>query len=201
MRRLPLKRGRQPGYLDGQFLVAMPGMEDERFRRGVVYLCAHSDEGAMGILVNQPMRALSFRDLLVQLRILPSENATGDTARDILLVQGGPVETGRGFVLHSPDFQSADSTLAIDTDVCLTATLDVLRALASGQGPERATMALGYAGWASGQLEQEIRENGWLTCPGDPSLIYDHDLDGKYERALRRIGVDPASLSSLAGRA
>jgi putative transcriptional regulator len=196
-----MKRGRQPGYLDGQFLVAMPGMEDERFRRGVVYVCAHSDEGAMGILVNQPMRALSFRDLLVQLKVVPAEDDAGAGARDILLVQGGPVETGRGFVLHSPDFQSVESTLAIDTDVCLTATLDVLRALASGAGPERATMALGYAGWGQGQLEREIRDNGWLICPGDPSLIYDHDLGGKYERALRRIGVDPASLSSAAGRA
>jgi putative transcriptional regulator len=203
MARYPIRRTRQPGYLDGHFLVAMPAMEDERFRKTVIYLCAHSDEGAMGIVVNRPLQSLTFRDLLVQLKIIPGDQGIvlPPAAQAVPLIQGGPVESGRGFVLHSPDFHSTDSTLAIDGDICLTATLDVLRAIAIGEGPARAIMALGYAGWAPGQLEGEIRANGWLTCPGDGSTVFDADMDGKYDRLMRKIGITPASLSSIAGSA
>src|SRR4051794_23948284 len=192
-----------PGYLDGQLLVAMPGMADERFARTVIYLCAHSQEGAMGIVVNKPAADLNLPDLLVQLDIIPE-------ARRIRLPQrvermqvllGGPVETSRGFVLHSPDFFIDQSTLPIDESICLTATVDILRAIAEGEGPASAVLALGYAGWSAGQLESEIQANGWLNCPADPELIFHSALDVKYELALRRIGVDPAMLSGEAGHA
>ena len=195
--------GADSGYLDGQCLVAMPGMADERFARSVIYLCAHSPEGAMGIIVNKPARDLSMPDLLVQLEIVPDADAirlrTGVERMPVLM--GGPVETSRGFVLHSPDFFLAESTLPIDDGICLTATVEILRAIATGEGPTSAVLALGYAGWQAGQLESEIQANGWLNCPADPGLIFDPGLEGKYERALRLIGIDPAMLSTTAGHA
>ncbi|MCX7899680.1 MAG: YqgE/AlgH family protein, partial [Methylocystis sp.] len=158
-------RGRS--YLDGQLLVAMPQMLDPRFARSVIYLCAHSEEGAMGIVVNQPARVRNFTDLLVQLQVIgPQERISLPSgAKDIQVLSGGPVQTDRGFVLHSPDFFIDNSTLPIDDSVSLTATIDILRAIAQGQGPDRALLALGYAGWDAGQLEEEIQHNGWLTCP------------------------------------
>lgn len=195
--------GRRPGYLDGQILVAMPTIRDERFARSVIYVCAHSDEGAMGIVVNQPAQNIRFRDLLIQLDVVPSSNLieVPPRAEAIRVLKGGPVETGRGFVLHSADFFIENSTLPIDNDICLTATLDILKAIANGQGPSSAVLALGYAGWAPGQLETEIQANGWLNCDADSDLIFGRDADGKYLLALQKIGIDPAKLSSEAGRA
>lgn len=191
------------GYLDGQFLIAMPGMQDTRFARTVVYICAHSPDGAMGIMVNQPAPQITFRDLLVQLNIIPEgpEIRLPDAADHMVVHRGGPVETGRGFVLHSADYFIENSTLPIDDQVSLTATLEILKAIALGTGPRSALLALGYAGWAPGQLESEIQSNGWLSCPASPDLIFDGDLDQKYERALAAIGIDPARLSSEAGHA
>jgi putative transcriptional regulator len=190
-------------FLDGQMLVAMPGMRDERFARAVIYLCAHSSEGAMGIIVNQPAANINFPDLLVQLDVIPEAELIRLPSRagTVKVLRGGPVETGRGFVLHSADFFIENSTLPIDTGVCLTATLDILKAIAAGGGPENAILALGYAGWAPGQLENEIQQNGWLHCPADRSLIFEADTSAKYELALRKIGIHPGMLSSEAGHA
>ena len=191
------------GYLDGQMLIAMPSMGDERFERSVIYLCAHSSEGAMGIIVNQPASNISFPDLLVKLDVIPSDELirlpTG--AEGVPVVKGGPVETERGFVLHSADFFIEDSTLPIDESVCLTATLDILKAIAKGEGPKSAILALGYAGWGAGQLETEIQDNGWLHCSADSELIFGTDTENKYEKALRKIGIDLGMLSSEAGHA
>jgi len=191
------------GYLDGQMLIAMPSMTDERFSRTVIYICAHSSEGAMGIVVNQAARNIKFPDLLVQLEVIPaSERIQLPTrAEDMRVLKGGPVETGRGFVLHSADFFIENSTLPIDEGICLTATLDILKAIARGNGPQSAVLALGYAGWAPGQLEQEIQQNGWLHCAADSELIFGTDIEGKYVRALRKIGIDLGMLSSEAGHA
>ncbi|MDF2996058.1 MAG: hypothetical protein K0R27_1695 [Xanthobacteraceae bacterium] len=190
-------------FLDGQMLVAMPGMRDERFSRAVIYLCAHSTEGAMGIIVNQPAQHINFPDLLVQLDVIPEAELIRLPLRagEVKVLRGGPVETGRGFVLHSADFFIENSTLPIDTGVCLTATLDILKAIAAGGGPENAVLALGYAGWAPGQLENEIQQNGWLHCPADRALIFGADAAAKYELALRKIGIHPGMLSSEAGHA
>ena len=190
-------------FLDGQLLVAMPGMRDERFSRAVIYLCAHSSEGAMGIIVNQPASHINFPDLLVQLDVIPDAERIRlpVQAGEMRVLKGGPVETGRGFVLHSADFFIENSTLPIDGRVCLTATLDILKAIAGGRGPESAVLALGYAGWAPGQLENEIQQNGWLHCPADSALIFGADSSGKYELALRKIGIHPGMLSSEAGHA
>src|SRR3954468_24322219 len=170
------------GFLDGQMLIAMPSVRDERFARSVVYICAHSAEGAMGIVVNQPAADIDFPDLLVQLDVIPAEDLIElpPQAGTVQVLKGGPVETRRGFVLHSADFFIENSTLPIDDGICLTATLDILKAIARGKGPESAVLALGYAGWAPGQLENEITQNGWLNCDADPELIFGPDIDGKY---------------------
>ena len=191
------------GYLDGQMLIAMPAMSDERFARTVIYVCAHSTEGAMGIIVNQPAQNIKFPDLLVQLEVIPAAERIQlpTQAEDVKVLKGGPVETGRGFVLHSADFFIENSTLPIDNGICLTATLDILKAIARGNGPVNAILALGYAGWAPGQLEEEIQQNGWLHCDADQELIFGSDVGAKYEKALRKIGVDPGMLSSEAGHA
>ena len=191
------------GFLDGQMLVAMPGMADERFARAVIYICAHSQDGAMGIIVNHPVQKVSFSEILVQLEVLAADDAIRlpPAVGAVPVVKGGPVETGRGFVLHSDDYFIDNSTLPIDDGIALTATLDVLRAIAQGSGPSRAVLALGYAGWSPGQLELEIQANGWLNCPADAGLIFDPSLDAKYDRALRKIGIDPSMLSGEAGHA
>ena len=190
-------------FLDGQLLVAMPGMADERFARSVIYLCAHSADGAMGIILNRPASVRNFPELLEQLRVIDSDERIKlpSAAKDIQVLFGGPVQTDRGFVLHSADFHIRNSTLTIDEGVSLTATIDILRAIAMGEGPDRALLALGYAGWGAGQLENEIQLNGWLHCPADPAIVFDRDLDTKYSRALRSIGIDLASLSMTAGHA
>ncbi|MGU3536770.1 YqgE/AlgH family protein [Methylobacterium sp. A54F] len=190
-------------YLDGQFLVAMPGMADQRFARSVIYVCAHSADGAMGIIVNKPVTDLSMPDLLVQLDVVPPTDAIRLRERvgHMPVLMGGPVEGKRGFVLHTDDFHIDQSTLIIDDGICLTATVEILRAIATGDGPTSAVLALGYAGWQAGQLESEIMANGWLNCPADPDLIFHPTLETKYEQALRRNGIDPAMLSVSAGRA
>jgi len=193
---------REAETLAGKILIAMPGMEDKRFARTLVYLCAHSNEGAMGIILNQSAPAAStFADLLVQLDIIAERDRDDlpPLARDMTVQTGGPVETTRGFVLHSSDYFVDNATLPIDDDVSLTTTLEVLKAIAEGRGPERAIMTLGYAGWSAGQLESEIQWNGWLHCPADPSLVFDRDLDGKYDRALKKLGIDIGLLSREAG--
>jgi putative transcriptional regulator len=191
------------GYLDGQMLIAMPGMRDERFSRSLIYVCAHSSEGAMGIIVNHVAAHINFPDLLVQLEVIPAADLIQLPQRvgSVKVLKGGPVETGRGFVLHSSDFFIENSTLPIDDGICLTATLDILKAMARGDGPASAVLALGYAGWAPGQLESEIQENGWLNCAADAELIFGSDIDGKYDRALRKLGIDLGMLSSEAGHA
>jgi putative transcriptional regulator len=191
------------GYLDGHFLIAMPALDEGPFARTVVFICAHSAEGAMGITINQPAKQITFRDLLVQLDIIPDgpEIRLPGPAGRMKVHRGGPVETGRGFVLHSSDYYVENSTLPIDEHVSLTTTLEILKAIANGNGPQDAMLALGYSGWSPGQLDTEIRENGWLHCPARPDLIFDTDLDTKYERALSLIGVDVGRLSGEAGHA
>lgn len=190
-------------YLDGQFLVAMPGMGDERFARTVIYLCAHSADGAMGIVVNRQAADLTMPDLLMQLDVA----AKGDEIRlrervgHMPVLMGGPVDAKRGFVLHSSDFQIDQSTLVIQNGICLTATLEILRALADGNGPSNAVLALGYAGWNAGQLENEILANGWLNCPADADVIFNTAVDARYDKALRLNGIEPTMLSAAAGRA
>jgi putative transcriptional regulator len=189
--------------LEGQMLIAMPSLREGPFARAVVYVCAHRDDGAMGIIVNQKAEATNFPELLVQLDIVKPAEAIvlPSRAGEVRVLRGGPVETGRGFVLHSRDYFRDNSTVAIADDICLTATLDILRAIAAGEGPEKAVLALGYSGWSSGQLESEMLANGWLNCPADASLVFDADYDSKYDRALAKIGVSAAMLSSEAGHA
>lgn len=184
------------GYLERQLLIAMPTMGDPRFARTVIYMCSHNAEGAMGLVINKPYPGLTFPNLLTQLGI----ESTADN--DIVVRLGGPVETGRGFVLHSTDYMRQGS-VKIDESIGigLTATLDVLRAIASGNGPQRSLFALGYAGWAAGQLDNEIQENAWLAAPADPDLIFHADLETLWDRAVRKIGVDVAKLASVSGHA
>jgi putative transcriptional regulator len=198
------RRGKSAGNsLEGQLLVAMPSMSDKRFARSVIYICAHSDEGAMGLIVNQRAVNVSAPDLLERLGIPTrgEDETVADGIMDLSIQVGGPVETGRGFVLHSADYFAKDSTLKIENDVCLTATVDILKAIANGSGPNRAILALGYSGWSPGQLESEIQANGWLNCPADSDLIFDDDLDSKYARAMAKLGVDLSRLVSDAGHA
>ena len=190
-------------YLDGQLLVAMPSMPDERFARTVIYMCAHSEEGAMGLVINKKSKSVTFPELLVQLKVIDQRSAIRlpPEVEGVQVLRGGPMESGRGFVLHSDDFNSGDSTVTIDNGICLTATLDILRAIADGVGPHQAALALGYASWGPGQLENELLHNGWLTGPADPAIIFDAAHEDKYARALRAMGVDPGFLSGEAGHA
>lgn len=182
--------------LTGQLLIAMPGMGDPRFEHAVVLVCAHSDEGAMGLIVNKMADGVALNDLLEQVKIEPSAGAP-----DLGVHFGGPVETGRGFVLHDSDYQSALNTLKVDGAFGLTATLDVLEDLASGNGPQQVIVALGYAGWGPGQLEDEISHNGWLTCAANSDLVFDKTNEAKWEAALQSLGVDAVLLSAEAGHA
>lgn len=182
-------------YLAGQLLIAMPGMPDPRFAKSVIYICAHNEDGAMGLVINQAMEDVTFIDLLEQLDIVPS--GLTDT---ISVQMGGPVEQGRGFVLHSSDY-AHETTMQVDETVALTSTLDVLKAIAEGQGPKRCLLALGYAGWGPGQLDEEMLHNGWLNVVADPELLFDVNLDGKWQRALDKLGIDLSLLSEDAGHA
>lgn len=181
--------------LEGQLLIAMPGMGDPRFEKSVVFMCAHSEDGALGLIVNKPTEDLSFSSLLEQLDI------EVDPKRDIRIHFGGPVEHGRGFVLHTGDYRSNESTLHVNDTFGMTATRDVLEDIARGDGPSSALLALGYAGWGPGQLEDEILQNGWLTCEASPDLVFGQDDDGKWSAALKTLGVDALLLSGTAGRA
>jgi putative transcriptional regulator len=182
--------------LEGQILIAMPTMEDPRFERAVIYMCAHSESGgAMGLIVNKRLDKLGFGDLAAQLDLGEAEEMPL-----IPLHYGGPVETGRGFVLHSQDY-GRDATIPVGDGVALTATVDILRAIANRQGPADVLLALGYAGWAPGQLEGEIQRNDWLHCGGDPGILFSDGIDDRWDAAIARIGFDPSLLSSDAGRA
>ena len=181
--------------LTGRLLVAMPGMGDPRFDRSVVLICTHGDDGAMGLIVNKPAPQLSFADILDQLEIPPDRTA----ARSIYF--GGPVEAQRGFVLHSRDYDEDDTTMGVSDDVAMTATLDILRAMADGSGPTHALVALGYAGWSPGQLENEIARNGWLVADPNADLVFATDDDDKWVGAIRALGIDPLLLSGEGGRA
>jgi putative transcriptional regulator len=176
-----------------QLLVAMPGLQADAFSKSVIYVCAHSPAGAMGIVINQKMPEVKFKDLLAQLRLPHSEMSV-----DPVVHFGGPVESGRGFVLHSTDFMRED-TVQIDKDICITGTVEILRAIAEGTGPHKSIFALGYAGWGPGQLDAEMQANSWLTVPADEELIFSADLPGKWEKAMLKIGIHPAALSSELG--
>ena len=182
--------------LSGKMLIAMPGMGDPRFERSVVFLCAHSGEGAMGLIVNKPAPDLRFTDLLRQLNIPVTPRS-----RDIRVHFGGPVEHSRGFVLHSTDYDGEGATLKVDDRFGMTATLDILEAIAKGEGPQTSLLALGYAGWGPGQLEDEISRNGWLTCEATPELVFSDRNATKWAGALKTLGIDPLTLSAVAGRA
>lgn len=187
---------KSPAFLTGQFLIAMPGMLDPRFQRSVVYICAHNEDGAMGLVINKLFGTITFRDLVEQLELPPPTDAVGRTP----IHYGGPVESGRGFVLHTTDYVR-DGTLVVDETIALTATIDILRALGEERGPERSLLLLGYAGWGPGQLDSEIQANGWLTAPCDTNILFDDDLDGKWERAIGLLGVSLSMLSQEAGHA
>ena len=181
--------------LTGQLLIAMPAMEDERFAQSVILLCAHTEEGAMGIVLNDPLPKPSFDSLLEQLEVTPVP-----PARTIRLCRGGPVDHGRGFVLHTSDWTS-DSSLVVDDNLALTASLDVLQEIAAGGGPKEGLLALGYASWGPGQLDREMGENVWLSAPNTMDVLFDGDHDTKWRRALAILRVDPLLLSGVAGRA
>lgn len=183
------------GYLAGHVLIAMPSMQDPRFAQTVICLCAHSAEGAMGLVLNKGIDGLSFDTLLEQLKVEPVP-----PARRIRLLSGGPVEAGRGFVLHSADWM-IDSSLRVTAELGLTASVDILKALAEGGGPKDGVLALGYAGWGPGQLEDEIQANSWLSVPADSALIFGEDMGHKWQEAMGRLKIDPLLLSSAAGHA
>ena len=182
-------------WLTGQLLVAMPGMADPRFTRAVIYICSHSATGAMGLVVNRLFGDADFHMLLEQLNI-----ATSFDTPDVPVQFGGPVEIGRGFVLHSGDYLR-EGTTRIDDSMAVTATIEVVQDIAEGKGPERVLMALGYTGWGAGQLEEEMKNNGWLTVASDESIVFDEDLESKWDRAMTKIGISPAMLSDTAGHA
>ncbi|MCI4664656.1 MAG: YqgE/AlgH family protein [Neomegalonema sp.] len=182
--------------LVGRMIIAMPNIGDPRFERTVIYLFAHQLDGAMGLIVNRPTDDLHFSDLLDQLELEANEDTNETQIRF-----GGPVEVGRGFVLHSADYHRADETLRVDDQMSMTTTVDILKAMADGGGPQKALLALGYAGWGPGQLEREILENGWLHCEVDQEIVFDDDDETKWARALAKIGVNPSALSPTAGSA
>lgn len=182
-------------YLVGHLLVAMPGMPDSRFDKAVIYVCAHSEEGAMGLVINQAMEDISLTELLEQLGV-PSSRYVDEISVQL----GGPVEQGRGFVLHTPEYVH-DSTLVVDEKMALTGTLDILQDIALGDGPQKSLLILGYAGWGPGQLDAEILENGWLTVEADQELVFSNDLDTKWKDAMTKLGIDLSLLSEDAGHA
>lgn len=185
----------EPTGLEGRFLIAMPGIGDPRFQRAVILVCAHSDQGAMGLILNQRSEGIDLNQLLKQLNIDPKSDGKSPAIRF-----GGPVETTRGFVLHSKDYDN-DSALDIDGQFLLTGTIDILRDIANGRGPERHFIALGYTGWAPGQLEREIQDNGWLASDPIPDIIFDESDDEKWSAALATLGISPELLSASGGRA
>jgi putative transcriptional regulator len=182
-------------YLTGQLLLAMPSMLDDRFVKSVIYMCAHNEEGAMGLVVNRELESITFPDLLNQLGIEPL-----NPEPQIKIHFGGPVETERGFVLHTADY-TQDATVAVNEAVALTTTMDIMQAIADGEGPNQCLFALGYAGWGAGQLDAEIKENGWLHVPPDDDLVFGSETASKWERGMSKLGIDPLMLSDDAGHA
>ena len=191
-----MKYSDEKRHLDGKLLIAMPSMGDPRFERAVIYMCAHSAEGAMGLIVNKPAPDLKFSDLLEQLKMKAPESS-----RQIRVHFGGPVEHARGFVLHSRDYESRDSTLHVNDEFGMTATLDILQDISDGGGPANSLLALGYAGWGPGQLEGEIQANGWLTCDATPDIVFAETDAQKWAAALASIGISPKFLSATGGTA
>jgi putative transcriptional regulator len=189
--------------LKGQFLVAMPEMGDDRFKDTVIYLVGHGDEGAMGLVVNQSLEDMRFADILEELGIGEKDDIIQlpDDVKGRQVLRGGPVQRGRGFVLHSPDYFRQDNSYEVSDDVCLTATLDVLKSMAFKNSPSEAIFALGYCGWSPGQLEEEIKNNGWLTVPFSRHLLFEAPIETRYEAALGQLGITRATLSSVAGNA
>jgi putative transcriptional regulator len=185
------------GFLEGKLLIALPGIGDPRFERSVIYMCAHSSEGAMGLIINKPIEGLDLRELLSKLDI----GVTSDKADGPVLF-GGPVETGRGFVLHSADYSAGETMKPVaGSNIALTGTLDILRAIAHGHGPKKLLFALGYADWGAGQIESEILANGWIHCDADERILFDCMPGQKWQEALSKLGANPSGLSSEAGRA
>jgi len=184
------------GFLLGKLLVALPGMADPRFEQSVIFMCAHSGEGAMGLIVNKPFEGLTFREMAEKLDLTVSPNATEPP-----IVFGGPVGVGQGFVLHSSDYVRSGVTMPVTSEISLTATLDILRAMAEGRGPKQALFALGYAGWGPGQIEGELASNGWVPCEADSHIVFGTDCESKWKDALATLGADISGLSSEAGRA
>jgi putative transcriptional regulator len=182
-------------WLTGQLLIAMPNMPDVRFARSVIYICSHGPTGAMGIVLNRLYGEANFHSLLDQLNI-----TTTPITPNIAIHHGGPVETTRGFVLHSADYVR-EGTIRVDDNTGLSATLEILQAIAEGRGPDKFLMALGYTGWDSGQLDGEIKANGWITAPADDAILFDGDLETKWDRALAKIGISPSLLSIESGHA
>jgi len=190
----PIPSAPAENFLEGKLLIAMPGMPDPRFEKSVIFMCAHSASGAMGLIVNKPFEGLSFRELMEKFEI-----AVNGADRPVLF--GGPVNMGRGFVLHSADYNHDEATLVVTPEISLTATTDILAAIAEGSGPAQSLLALGYAGWGEGQIESEILANGWIHCEGDPKLIFATPYDAMWETAIATLGCDISNLSTEAGRA
>jgi len=185
-----------PGFLLGKLLVALPGMSDPRFEKSVIFMCAHSAQGAMGLIVNKPFEGLTFREMVEKLDLTVTA-----AAPDPPILFGGPVGTGQGFVLHSGEYANADATMAVTSEISLTATIDILRAIAEGRGPQKALFALGYAGWGPGQIEDEFSSNGWIMCDTDPRIVFGLDCETKWKAALATLGADITGFSADAGRA
>ena len=183
------------GFMTGQLLVAMPQLADPRFNHCVIYVCVHNEEGAMGLIINRLVHTLTFPDMLGQLGIEPRGHLPV-----IRVHSGGPVETGRGFVLHSNDYQD-EGTMQINDNIGLTATIDILKNIAQGEGPQRRLLALGYAGWSAGQLDLELQNNSWLTIPPDENLLFSENLEDKWRKCFKKIGIDPRLLSGQSGHA
>ncbi len=183
-------------FLEGKLLIALPGMSDPRFEKSVIFMCAHSVEGAMGLIVNKPIEGLTFHDLVKNLHISVTDNAP-----DSPVLFGGPVGTERGFVLHSGEYTSVEGTMPVTTEISLTGTLDILRAMAEGHGPQQSIFTLGYAGWGPGQIEDEIRMNGWIHCDADSNIVFEMGADEKWSAAIRKLGIDLSLLSTNAGSA
>lgn len=184
------------GFLLGKLLIAMPGMPDKRFEKSVIFMCAHSDQGAMGLIVNKPFEGLTFRELVEKLDV----RVTANTANPPVLF-GGPVGTGQGFVLHTSEFGSGEATMPVTSEISLTATIDILRAIAEGRGPEKSLFALGYAGWGPGQIEGELSSNGWIHCDAKKAILFDLECGDKWRAALATLGADISGLSAETGRA
>jgi len=182
--------------LSGKLLIAMPGMQDARFERSVIYMCAHSEDGSMGLIINKPVKDIDFSELLSQLDIEPTRPISG-----VNVHFGGPVEHGRGFVLHSTDYDEASETLPVNDDFGMTASLDILEDISNGTGPMHCLLALGYAGWGPGQLEDELRANGWLVADATRKLVFNQDHNETWHNAIESIGIDPRLLSATGGHA